>query len=64
MRKPSAEFYKILIDRYHLDPARTIFIDDVLRNVKGAESVGIMGIHFHNPSQLKDELRRKGIEIT
>jgi 2-haloacid dehalogenase len=63
MRKPSAEFYKILIDRYHLDPAKTIFIDDSLRNVKGAEAVGITGIHFHNPLQLRDELRRKGIEI-
>jgi len=62
MRKPSAEFYKILIDRYHLDPHKTIFIDDSLRNVKGAEAVGITGIHFHNPPQLRDELRRKGIE--
>jgi 2-haloacid dehalogenase len=64
MRKPSAEFYKIVIDRYHLDPVRTIFIDDSLRNVKGAEAVGITGIHFHNPTQLKDELRKRGIEIT
>jgi 2-haloacid dehalogenase len=63
MRKPSAEFYKILIDRYHLDPAKTIFIDDSLRNVNGAEAVGITGIHFHNPSQLRDELRRKGVEL-
>lgn len=63
MRKPSAEFYKILIDRYHLDPTKTVFIDDSLRNVKGAEAVGISGIHFHNPSQLREELRRKGIEV-
>jgi 2-haloacid dehalogenase len=63
MRKPSAEFYKILLDRYHLDPAKTVFIDDSLRNVKGAEAVGLTGIHFHNPSQLRDDLRRKGIEI-
>lgn len=63
MRKPSAEFYNIIINRYHLNPEKTIFIDDSLRNVKGAEVVGITGIHFHNPSQLRDELRRKGIEI-
>jgi 2-haloacid dehalogenase len=63
MRKPSAEFYKIILDRYRLDPSTTVFIDDSLRNVKGAEAVGITGIHFHNPSQLKDELRRLGIEI-
>ena len=63
MRKPSAEFYKIILDRYRLDPSTTVFIDDSLRNVKGAEALGITGIHFHNPSQLKDELRRLGIEI-
>src|SRR5436190_24153161 len=61
MRKPSAEFYKILLDRYHLNAATTIFIDDSLRNVKGAEAVGITGIHFHNAMQLKEELQRVGI---
>jgi 2-haloacid dehalogenase len=61
MRKPSAEFYKILLDRYHLDPAATIFIDDSARNIKGAEAVGITGIHFHNAMQLKEELQRLGI---
>ena len=63
MRKPSVEFYKIVLDRYRLDPSTTVFIDDSLRNVKGAEAVGITGIHFHNPSQLKEELGRLGIEI-
>ena len=63
MRKPSAEFYKILLDRYHIDPATTIFIDDSLRNIKGAEVVGITGVHFHNPSQVKEELQRLGVEV-
>lgn len=62
MRKPSAEFYKVLLDRYQLDPANTIFIDDSLRNIKGAEAVGIRGIHFHNAKQLKEELQRVGVE--
>lgn len=63
MRKPSAEFYKILIDRYHLDPASTVFIDDSLRNVQGAEALGITGIQFHNPSQVKEGLQRLGVEL-
>jgi 2-haloacid dehalogenase len=61
-RKPFAEFYKILLDKYGLDPFQTIFIDDNLRNIKGAEAIGMIGIHFHNPSQLKDELEEFGIE--
>jgi 2-haloacid dehalogenase len=63
MRKPSAEFYKILLNRYHIDPATTIFIDDSLRNVNGAEAVGITGVHFHNPLQAKEELQRLGVQI-
>jgi 2-haloacid dehalogenase len=62
LRKPSAEFYKILLDRYNLDPEKTIFIDDSQRNVQGAEVLGITGIQFHNPLQLKGELQKFGIE--
>lgn len=57
MRKPSAEFYKIIIDRYHLDPSTTIFIDDSQRNVKGAEAVGVKGILFQSPEKLKMDLK-------
>jgi len=57
MKKPSAEFYKIIIDRYHLDPSTTIFIDDSLKNVKGAEAVGIKGILFQSPEKLKMDLK-------
>jgi len=63
MRKPSAEFYKILIDRYRLDPGKTIFIDDSQRNVEGAKAVGIAGIQFHNPEQLRRDLQNLGINI-
>ncbi|HEY0432764.1 MAG TPA: HAD-IA family hydrolase, partial [Chitinophagaceae bacterium] len=63
MRKPSAEFYRVMLDRYHIDPSRAIFIDDSLRNVKGAEAVGITGIHFHNALQLKESLQRLGVDI-
>ncbi|MCZ2458167.1 MAG: HAD family phosphatase [Chitinophagales bacterium] len=62
-RKPFPEFYKILLDRYHLDPGKTIFIDDNLKNVKGAEVLGITGIHFHNAQQLKEELQRLGVRL-
>lgn len=55
-RKPFPEFYKILLDRYHVNPSEALFIDDSLRNVKGAEAVGIKGIHFQNPAQLREEL--------
>ncbi|HEV8514801.1 MAG TPA: HAD family phosphatase [Cyclobacteriaceae bacterium] len=60
-RKPFPEFYQILLDRYKIDPTKAIFIDDVLRNVKGAEAVGIGGVHFQSPQQLKLELQKLGV---
>jgi hypothetical protein len=34
-------FTSQIINRYHFNPSKTIFIDDSLRNVKRAETVGI-----------------------
>jgi 2-haloacid dehalogenase len=60
-RKPFPEFYHRLLDRYHLNPAEALFIDDSLRNVKGAETLGITSIHFQSPQQLKEKLKELDI---
>lgn len=57
-RKPFAEFFKILLDRYNIDPTSSLLIDDNLRNIKGAEAMGINGLHFTNAEQLKTDLER------
>lgn len=62
-RKPFHVFYQTLLDRYNVDPARSLFIDDNLRNVNAAEELGIKGIHFHGPDQLKKELINLGIDL-
>ena len=48
LKKPEPEIYLRLIDREGLLPSETVFIDDMERNVKGAESVGIVGIWLEN----------------
>ena len=55
-RKPFPEFYQRLLDRYHVDPANALFIDDNLRNVKAAEKMGIMSLHFKSADQLSSDL--------
>ena len=57
-RKPFADIYQKIIDKFSIDPDKAIFIDDNLRNIKGAEALGIKGIHFHDPVQLKNELKQ------
>lgn len=60
-RKPFPEFYQRLLDRYEVNPATALFIDDNLRNVKAAETLGIKSIHFQNTSQLRLDLIQKEI---
>lgn len=44
--KPQPEIFRVLLDRFKLEAADCVFIDDVQRNVDGAEAVGIKGVRF------------------
>jgi 2-haloacid dehalogenase len=56
-RKPFADIYQILLDRYQVAPDQAVFIDDSLPNVHGAEAVGIRGIHFQGTEALRASMR-------
>lgn len=57
--KPEAEIYKILVDRYQLNEAETLFIDDRKANIEAAIESGWQGFHFdaHNPDESCEKLR-------
>ena len=60
--KPWPEIYRRLLDRFHLDAERCIFIDDIPTNVEGALSVGLHGCVFKGDvRELRQKLRREGI---
>ena len=61
MRKPSPEFYRVLLDRYQVNVAEALFIDDNKRNIDAAQLAGIDSIEFKNPEQLADELTSRGL---
>ena len=54
--KPSPEIFRRLLDRFDLDPAETLFIDDSERNVDGARSVGLHAHHFMDAPTLRRAL--------
>jgi 2-haloacid dehalogenase len=60
-RKPFPDMYKILFERYNIDPGRAVFTDDNIKNIEGARLVGLPAIHFQNPEQLRQELIRLGV---
>ncbi|HWR33035.1 MAG TPA: HAD family phosphatase [Chitinophagaceae bacterium] len=56
IRKPFPEIYQRLLNKYNLNASEALFIDDSVRNVKGAEAVGIKSIHFKDSQQLQEDL--------
>lgn len=54
--KPDPAIYTLLFDRYKIDPATSVFIDDSLKNVEGAKTAGMRAIHFRSPMQMREEL--------
>lgn len=63
-RKPFPEIYQVLLDRFEVNSSEALFIDDSLRNIKGAEAIGIAGIHFQSPQQLLQDLKQSQIIST
>lgn len=44
--KPRAEAYQLVLGALQLPAAACVFVDDQLRNIKGAEAVGMQTVHF------------------
>ena len=55
--KPQPEIFRLLQSRYALDPAQTVFIDDLLANVQAAQAHGWRSIHFESAAQLDSQLK-------
>jgi 2-haloacid dehalogenase len=59
--KPDPRIFEILLDRYGLAAESAVFIDDVAANAAAAARLGIHGIHFRSPRQLRWELAAVGL---
>ena len=55
--KPSPEIFAVLRDRYDLDPAETLFVDDLDVNVAGARAAGFVAHRFVDAPALEAALR-------
>jgi 2-haloacid dehalogenase len=61
--KPDEKIYRILLERYDLDPARTFYTDDMQYNVDGARAVGIDAELFTDAATLRGHLRARGLPL-
>jgi epoxide hydrolase-like predicted phosphatase len=58
LMKPQPEIYQFALETVGFDPEETLFIDDSIENIEGAQAVDIRGILFTSPAQVKTELQK------
>jgi 2-haloacid dehalogenase len=56
--KPDAAIFRLLVDRFGVEPRRSVFVDDVDTNVHAARALGFQGIVFRSAEQLRSDLGR------
>jgi 2-haloacid dehalogenase len=59
--KPDPRVFELLLDRFGLDAASTLFIDDSPKNVAAARGVGMQALEFASPAALRNELIAAGL---
>jgi epoxide hydrolase-like predicted phosphatase len=56
--KPDPRIFQLVLDKLGVTANQAVFVDDMQRNVDGARRVGLEGICFQNPQQMKLDLER------
>ena len=59
--KPDVEIYETLLKKYQLTADECVFIDDRMENIEGAKKAGIHGICFETIEQVKEDLKKYGV---
>lgn len=55
--KPDVEIYKLVLEKLTAKPEEVIFVDDKLKNVEAAKSIGIKGIVF-NKDTIREDVKK------
>jgi putative hydrolase of the HAD superfamily len=63
MVKPAKEIFQLAAQSVDCRPENCIYIDDLPKNVAGAESIGMHGIKFVSPEKLIEELNALGVKV-
>ena len=61
MVKPNYKIFDLFCLRNNLDPVNCLFIDDSLKNIKGAQTIGMNTHHFTSPEGLRADLKRRNL---
>jgi 2-haloacid dehalogenase len=61
VNKPDPRAFEAAVDRFELDPAATVFIDDSATNVEQADRMGFRALHFTGAARLRADLVALGL---
>ena len=56
LMKPDSAIYELAINRFHLIPEETVFIDDKLENIEAANNLYLKTIHLTDPEKIESEI--------
>jgi epoxide hydrolase-like predicted phosphatase len=61
--KPDPEIYRIALEKARALPAESVFIDDMMENIEGAEALGIRSVLYGPETDLEKELGSLGLYL-
>ena len=61
LKKPDPAVYQLILDRYRLEPAQTLFIDDNKRNIDAAAAMGLQTLHYTSSVEMAKSLSSLGL---
>jgi 2-haloacid dehalogenase len=61
--KPDPRIFQLLLRRYRLEPAATVFIDDSPANVEAARGQGMAAVRYTSAGELRNRLRSLGLTV-
>lgn len=61
VKKPDLDIYRRALALLNVQANESVFVDDVLENIKAARALGMRGIHFTPGVDVRSELNRLGV---
>ncbi len=61
LAKPDPQIFRLAGQRFGLDAAQTVFVDDSAANVTAAAAAGLTGLHFTEADALRSDLVGLGL---
>lgn len=61
LRKPDPRIYQLVLDRLGVQPQEAVFVDDFIKNIEGAQAVGMRTVLFKGREDAVRQLMELGV---